>query len=234
MPTQTEHYGLAAGVVTDDFIQPDHQNRVAETLDQVVGNIVKQILAAGVYNGWLIQEDKTVTAGWGILSGCWCATVTNQDITSLQNGAVNYIFAQTNQQSAPQGSVDFVAQLSPNGPPGSVCLGSIELDAQGDVVSIDNEEGATRGCFPLTTNTFSGSGTIEAVPGGGEVSFVVNHAEAGSFAIPGAIDFAVTGEAFTVTLRQTYQADRFEVVAVNENSYPQDLCYTWQRQGIVQ
>ena len=234
MPTQTENYGLAAGVVTDDFIQPGHHNRVAETLDQVVGNIVQQILAAGIYNGWLIQEDKTVAVGWGIVSGCWCAPATDQQITSLQNGAVTYIFAQTDQQSAPQGSVDFVAQLSPGGPAGTVCLGSIELDAQGDVVSIDNEEGATRGCFPLKTNTFSGNGTIEAVPGGGEVRFIINHAEAGSFAIPGAIDFEVTGEAFSVTLQQTYHPDRFEVVAVNETSYPQDLSYTWQRQGIIQ
>ncbi len=231
MPTQTENYGLAVGVVTDDFIQPDHHNRLALTLDQVVGNVVKQILAAGIYDGWLIQEDKTVSSGGGIVSGCWCVTVSDQQITGLQNGAVNYILAQVNQQSAPQGSVDFVAQLSPEGD--GVCLGSIELDAQGDVIAIDNETGATRGCFPLKTDTFAGSGTIQAVPGGSEVSFVVSHTEAGSFAIPGAIDFEVTGEAFSITLRQTHQSDCFEVVAVNEGSYPQDLCYTWQRQGIV-
>lgn len=234
MPTQTENYGLASGVVTDDFIQPDHQNRVAETLDQVVGNIVKQILAAGVYSGWLITGDKTVTAGWGIVSGCWCATASAQAIAGLQNGAINYVFAQSNDQSAPQGSVDFVAQSSPDGPAGSVYLGSIELDGQGEVVAIDNEEGASRGCFPLKTDTLAGSGVIEAVPGGAKVSFVVNHSEAGSFAIPGAINFQISGEAFSITLRETYQPDRFQVVAVNETSYPQDLCYTWQRRGIVQ
>lgn len=234
MPTQTENYSLATGVVTDDFIQPDHQNRVAETLDQVVGNIVKQILAAGVYNGWLIQEDKTVTPGLGLVSGCWCATHSDQPIAGLQSGATNYVFAQTNTESAPQGSVDFVAQLASGGPPGTVCLGSIELDAEGAVVAIDNEQGANRGCFPLKTNTFAGSGMIEAVPGGGEVSFAVDHSPAGSFAIPGAINFQVGGDAFAVTLRKTYLPDGFEVVAVNETSYPQDFEYSWQRQGIVQ
>ncbi len=234
MPTQTENYGLAAGVVTDDFIQPGHQNRVAETLDRVVGNIVKQILAAGVYSGWLITSDKTVASGGGIVGGCWCATATAQDITGLQSGVINYVFAQSNDQSPPQGTVDFVAQLTPGGPAGSVCLGSIELNAQGEVVAVDNEGGANRGCFPLKTDTFAGSGIIEAVPGGTEVSFIVNHSEAGSFAIPGAIIFEADSEAFSVTLYQTYQPDRFQVVAVNETSYSHDLCYTWQRRGIIQ
>ena len=234
MPIQTDNYGLAAGVVTDDFIQPDHQNRVAETLDRVVGNIVKQILAAGVYNGWLMQDDKTVAPGYGLVSGCWCATVSDQAIADLQNGATNYVFTQVNSQSAPQGSVDFIAQLTPGGSPGTVCLGSIELDAGGNVVAVDNEQGASRGCFPLKTDTFAGNGTIESVPGGGEVSFVVDHSALGSFAIPGAINFEAGGPAFTVALEQIYHPDRFMVMAVNETSYPQDFAYSWQRLGIVQ
>ena len=234
MPIETDNYGLAAGVVTDDFIQPDHQNRVAETLDQVVGSIVKQILAAGVYNGWLIQDDKTVTPGYGLVSGCWCATVSDQPIADLQNGATNYVFAQVNSQSPPQGGLDFVAQLTPEAPAGSVCLGSIELDAGSNVVAVDNEQGANRGCFPLKTDTFTGGGIIEAVPGAGQVSFSVDHSDLGEFAIPGAIHLQISGEAFTVALQQTYRPDGFEVVATNETSYPQDLEYSWQRQGIRQ
>ncbi len=234
MATQTEHYGLAADVVTDDFVQPDHQNRLAETLDRVVGNVVKQLLSAGVYSGWLIQEDKTVAAGQGLVQGCWCGTATSQEITGLQNDSVNYVFAVATSQSAPDGAIDFSAQLTAEGPSGSVYLGSVELDAEGDVVAIDNTADADRGCFPLKTNTVSGSGETEAVPGGAQVSFAVDHAELASFLVPGAIEFAVEGDDFEIELRKTYQKAQFEVVATNQSSYPRDLSYSWQRWGIVE
>ncbi len=234
MPTQTEHYELAAGVVTDDFVQPDHQNRVAETLDRVVGNVVKQLLSAGVYSGWLIQEDKTVAAGAGLVQGCWCGTATSQEITGLQNSAVNYVFAVATSQSAPDGTVDFSAQLTAEGPSGSIYLGSLELDAEGDVLAVDNATDTDRGCFPLKTDTVSGSGEVEAVPGGAQVSFVVDHTEGASFLVPGAIEFEVEGDDFEVELRKTYQKAQFEVMATNQSSYPRDLSYSWQRWGIIE
>ena len=233
MATQTEHYGLAAGVVSDDFVQPDHQNRVAETLDRVVGNIVKQLISAGVYSGWLIQEDKTVSAGEGLVQGCWCGTSSDQAITGLQDDAVNYVFAVANDQSPDKGAVDFSAQLTAEGPSGAVYLGSIELDSGSEVVAIDNAA-VDRGCFPLLSETVSGSGQIEAVPGGGQVSFEIDHGEAASFLIPGAIEFEATGDDFEIELSKTYQKAQFEVVATNSSSYPRDLVYTWQRWGIAE
>lgn len=234
MPTQTEHYGLAAGVVTDDFVQPDHQNRVAETLDRVVGNVVKQLLSAGVYSGWLVQEDKTIAAGEGLVQGCWCSTATSQQITGLQDGAVNYVFAVANSQSAPDGAVDFAAQLLAEGPAGSVYLGSIELDGAGQVVAIDNSTTTDRGCFPLKTDTISGSGVVTDIPGGAQVSFVVDHEEIASFLVPGAIEFEVESDDFEVEPRKTYQKAQFEVVATNLSSYPGELSYSWQRWGIIE
>jgi len=231
MATQTEHYGLAAGVVSDDFVQPDHQNRVAETLDRVVGNVVKQLISAGVYSGWLIQEDKTVSAGQGLVQGCWCGTSSDQAITGLQDDAVNYVFAVANDQSSDKGAVDFSAQLTAEGPSGAVYLGTMELDSGGEVVGIDNTA-ADRGCFPLLTATVSGSGEIAEVPGGGQVSFEIDHGEAASFLIPGAIEFEVAGDDFQIELSNTYQ--KFEVVATNSSSYPRDLVYTWQRWGIAE
>jgi len=233
MATQTEHYGLAAGVVSDDFVQPDHQNRVAETLDRVVGNVVKQLISAGVYSGWLIQQNKTVSAGTGLVQGCWCATYTDQAITGLQNDAVNYVFAVANDQSPDKGAVDFSAQLTAEGPSGAVYLGIIELDSGGEVVEIDNTA-AARGCFPLLTATVSGSGEIAEVPGGGQVSFEIDHGEAVSFLIPGAIEFETAGDDFEIQLSKTYQKAQFEVVATNSSSYPRDLIYTWQRWGIAE
>jgi len=233
MATQTEHYGLAAGVVSDDFVQPDHQNRVAETLDRVVGNVVKQLISAGVYSGWLIQEDKTVSAGAGLVQGCWCDTSSDQAITGLQDDAVNYVFAVANGQSPDKGAVDFAAQLTAEGPSGAVYLGTMELDSGGEVVEIDNT-GADRGCFALLSETVSGSGEIEAVPGGGQVSFEIDHGEAASFLIPGAIEFEAAGDDFEIELSKTYQKAQFEVVATNGSSYPRDLVYTWQRWGIAE
>jgi len=234
MATQTEHYGLAAGVVSDDFVQPDHQNKVAETLDRVVGNVVKQLISAGVYNGWLIQEDKTVSAGEGLVQGCWCGTSSDQAITGLQNDAVNYVFAVANDQSPDKGAVGFSAQLTAEGPNGAVCLGTIELDSGGGVVEIDNTTAADRSCFPLLTATVSGSGEIAEVPGGGQASFEIDHEEAVSFLIPGAIEFKVVGDDFEIKLSKTYQKAQFEVVATNSSSYPRDLVYTWQRWGIAE
>ena len=233
MGTQTEHYGLAAGVVSDDFVQPDHQNRVAETLDRVVGNVVKQLISAGVYSGWLIQENKTVSAGAGLLQGCWCGTSSNQAITGLQDDAVNYIFAVANDQSPDKGAVDFSAQLTAEGPTGAVYLGTIELDSGGEVVEIDSSV-AERGCFPLLTETVSGNGEIEEVPGGGQVSFEIDHGEAASFLVPGAIEFEAAGDDFEIELHNTHQKAQFEVVATNSSSYPRDLVYTWQRWGIAE
>jgi hypothetical protein len=234
MPDLTPNYNLATGVVTDDFVQPEHNNRMADTLDRVLGSFLRQIITAGAHEGWEITGDKQVSPGEGLLSACWCKTATAQDIEGLTNGEVNYVFAETDGTSAPDGTVRIYAQLSPEAPGGSIYLGTLELDAEGAVVALDNEaEGVDRSCHPLLWAALAGGGTVEQVPPGGEVSFWVDHAEQGSFRLPGAIAFEVEGEEFSWGLDQTHDAERFRVAAVNEGSYPADLEYTWQREGLL-
>ncbi len=234
MPNLTPNYKLTTNVVTDDFVQPEHNNRVADTLDRVLGSFLRQIISAGVYQGWEITGAKQVSPGEGLVSACWCKTAAAQDIEDLTNGTVNYVFAEANDTSAPDGTVRTYAQLSPSGPSGSVFLGTVELDGDGEVVAIDNQaEGVDRDCHPLQWGAFGGSGTVEAVPPGGEVSFYVEHSEQGSFRIPGAISFQVEGEQFSWGIDQAHDAERFRVTAVNEGSYTEDLEYSWQREGLV-
>ena len=45
MATTTPNYQLATGVVTDDFVQPDHQNRVADTVDRALGRFLRRMTA---------------------------------------------------------------------------------------------------------------------------------------------------------------------------------------------
>jgi len=175
-----------------------------------------------------------VSAGQGLVQGCWCTTSSDQAITGLQDDNVNYVFAVANDQSPDKGTVDFSAQLSATGPSGAVYLGSVELDSDGAVVEIDNTSSADRGCFPLLTRTVGGNGQIEAVPGGGQIHFEIDHGEAANFLVPGAIEFEAVGDNFEIELHKTYQKAQFEVVATNSSSYPRDLIYTWQRWGIAE
>lgn len=234
MPNLTPNYKLTTDVVTDDFVQPEHNNRAADTLDRVLGWFLRQIIRAGVYEGWEITEAKQVSPGEGLVWACWCKTVSGQDVEDLTNGAVNYVFVEANDTSAPDGTVRTYAQLSPSGPSGSVFLGTVELDGDGEVVAIDNEaEGVDRDCHPLRWGAFAGSGSVEAVPPGAEVSFYVDHGEQGSFRAPGAISFQVEGGEFSWSIDQAHDAERFRVTAVNEGSYVEDLEYSWQREGLV-
>jgi len=233
MPNLTPNYKLSTDVVTDDFVQPEHNNRLADTLDRVLGSFLRRIITAGVHEGWEVTEAKQVSAGEGLVSACWCKTSAAQEIDSLTDGSVNYVFIETDDDSAPEGTVRVYAQVSPSAPDGSLFLGTIELDAEGNVLEINNQaEGVDRDCHPLVWAAFAGSGIVEAVPAGGEVSFYVDHSAQGQFRLPGALSFEVQGEAFTWSIDQTHEAGRFRVTAVNESSNPEDLEYSWTREGL--
>ena len=47
MASTTTNYGLATDVVVDDFVEPAHQNRVADTLDRALGEFLAQMMPAG-------------------------------------------------------------------------------------------------------------------------------------------------------------------------------------------
>ena len=51
---------------------------------------------------------------------------------------MNHVFVQATADGGPDGTISVFAQLSGTGPSDSVYLGTIELDAGGDVVAIDN------------------------------------------------------------------------------------------------
>lgn len=230
MPTQSENYQLSVGMVTDDFIEPQHVDRLAATVDKVLGSVVKRLLQAGVYSGWLLQNDKTVSAGSGLVNGCWGETALDQAITGLTNNTVNYVFAVATSQSAPAGEVEFAAQTAPQGPTGALFLGTIELDDQGAVVAIDNQaDDVARGCFPLLTDTLNGSGLEQAVEPEEEVELEIEH---DALAIPGAIDFQIISEHFSFVLEETWRSDGFVARCTNEDSSAHDLEYSWERQGI--
>ena len=70
MGSTTPNYGLATGVQTDELVEPWHHNRVADTLDRALGEMVRRLLPEGVHAGWLIGEEKSVTAGSGLIRAC--------------------------------------------------------------------------------------------------------------------------------------------------------------------
>ncbi len=226
------NYGLATGVLADDLIEPQHHNRVADTVDRVLGWFLKRMMAAGVYEGWSLALDGTVTAGEGLVGACWCATTGAQSVADLTPGAVNYVFAGTDSDSAPKGTVRFFAALSPTRPAGSLLLGTMTLDGSGAVTAVDDWAGGVdRDCRRLHIGRASGSGLSEAVPPGGSVTVPISHDTV--FVVPGAIEVEVAAPDFVVEVWETYRADGFVVVATNQAQTAQDFEYSWTRSGFV-
>jgi hypothetical protein len=194
----TGNYGFNVGMTTDDFVTPEHVDRPARTVDRVLGALARRLLSAGVYAGWAIGEDQTVSAGSGLVAGAWGETSAAQAISGLTNGAVNYVWAHATADTAPSGTVNFSAQLQPTTPPNAIRLGTLTLDAQGAVTNVDNA-GSDRGCFALLSDTLRGSGTVPAVGAGQSTTVEISHA---LLAIPGALS-CDAGEHFSVALEQT-------------------------------
>lgn len=226
------NYGLATGVVADDLIEPGHHNRLADTLDRVVGWFLKRMMASGVYEGWSLTLDGTVTAGEGLVDACWCATTAAQGVGGLAPGAVNYVFAGTDSESAPEGTVCFFAALSPTKPAGALLLGTMTLDGSGQVTAVDESaEGVDRDCRRLRIGSVAGSGAVEGVPVGQSVSVAVEHDA--RFVVPGAIEVAVAGSDFSYEVLETHRGDGFVLVGTNNGQAAQDFEYSWERSGFV-
>lgn len=232
MANETANYKLITDVVNDDFVQPEHNNRVANTLDRTLGIFLRRVITAGVFDGWEVTTAKQVDPGEGLIAACWCTTVAEQDVDDLTNGAVNYVFAEVTDTSGADGSVGFRAQTSGSGPSGSVLLGTIELDGGGAVVEVDNNAaGVQRQCYPIAWCALAGGGTVAGVPAGEQVVFTVSH---DALRVPGAITFDIAGSDFTWEIDRTYEAASFCVTAVNESVEAADLVYTWDRQGVAE
>ncbi len=231
---QTNIYGLPTGVVADDFIEPEHHNRIADSLDRILGNFLQQIMADGALSGWQISESKQVSAGQGLVAGCWCKTTAAQDITGLTDDLTNYIFATTTAQSPDEGSVAFIAQPAAGGPAGAIFLGTLTLDAGGAVTDFDNDAaGVDRNLRLLEIAAAEGEGCVEQVPSGATITVPVDHSEVAGFIVPGAIDLQIVGEHFDCEVKQAYAAGGFELAATNTSGYPQDFAYSWTRHGFL-
>ncbi len=232
MSDTTTHYGLPTGMVADDFIEPQHHNALADTLDRVLGSFLKQIMAEGALTGWEITADAKVGAGEGIISGCYCTTVEAADISGLTDDAVNYIYAATTGTSPQDGSVTFTAQTVHSTPPGAIYLGTVTLDAAGDVTDYDSEaEGVDRNLRLLEIAQTDGSGLVEDVPDGDTVTVTVDHSSDVLFVVPGAIDLQVAGDDFDYSVKEVYREDGFVIEATNTSGGVADFEYSWTRHG---
>jgi hypothetical protein len=236
----SENYGLAVGVVTDEIIEPDHHNRLAATVDRVVGKVIRKLLADGAHAGWELTLEGQVAAGEGLVAGCWCETSADQDATGLIADAVNFVFAHTTSVSAPDGAVAFMAQLSPEKPDGAVYLGSMTLDEAGEVTGVDNNApGVDRNCFRLEIGETSGSGVLEGFYGldeGAMAPIEVDHEEEFRWAEPPRFAEA-PGVIFLLDTSCT-DGTRFRVMALRTDEVgggwtggTADLEYSWTRTG---
>lgn len=235
MASTTPIYGLVTGVVGGDLIEPDHHNRVADSLDRVLGGVLSGLLNAGACKGWEIRSDGTVSPGCGLVAACWCQTEQAQAISSLSAGATNYVFACTTVQSAPAGEVAFVGQASPEGPSGAVYLGTIEVDTGGMVTQVNNHApGVQRQCHPLRWGVVSGSGVAEAVAPGDSVRLVVDHSAEADFRLPGALWVGALSEGFVATVEEHYRGGSFVVQLSNQGMEQADCPYEWRREGLLQ
>lgn len=233
MAATTEHYGLAVGVVTDDVIEPEHHNRMAATVDQVLGTTMKRLMAAGAFSGWSLELDGTVSAGEGLIAGCWCQTTTGSQISNLTSGAINYVFGRTDAESAPAGTVVFTAQLSPEKPAGAVYLGTMELDAAGLVTAAaGTAPGVDRNCRRLEIRRIEGSGLVADVPADGEFSVEITHSP--TLIVPGMIGMLETTEGFEWELQETWRGDGFRLKAHNAGAETVDFAYSWVRCGFAE
>jgi hypothetical protein len=226
----TQHYGFATDVAVDDFVQPEHNNCIADTVDRVLGAVLRKIIRPGVLEGWSVLADKTVGSGQGLVAACWCETTQAQAINGLTHGAVNHVFLEADADGPTDGTVTVFAQLSSSGPSGAIYLGTIELDGAGVVVAIDNfADGVDRQCHPLAWRNLSGSGTIAAVPAGGEASAHVTH---DALRVPGAISLSSNSPDFTWEISETWRGDRFLLTVSNSGASAADFDYTWTREGV--
>jgi hypothetical protein len=226
----SENYGLAVGVATDDFIEPEHHNRVAATLDRVVGNVWKKMMAQGAYSGWGLTLAGTVTAGEGHVGGCWCQSVAEQAIAGLTAGSTNYVFGRATAEGPTAGTVDFFAHVSATKPAGAILLGTVEVDGAGVVTAANGDvAGVDRNCVRLEIGKLSGSGLVTDVAPGAEVTAQVGH---GEMLVPGAIEFSGSA-GFGWELKETYRGDGFAVTTRNDGAVVANFSYSWVRRGLV-
>lgn len=234
MASTTPVYSLVTGVVSGDLIEPDHHNRVADSLDCILGGILSGLLSSGAASGWEITNDKTVGPGCGLVDACWCSTNEAQAVSGLSHGAVSHVFACATDGSAPRGEVSFVGQTSLPGPGRSIYLGTITLDAEGAVAGVSNDAaGAQRQCHPFRWRAVAGAGVAQGVVPGDSVRVTIDHTEDADFRLPGALSVVTASGGFTATVWEHHRGGAFVLCITNDGGETGDCAYQWTREGIL-
>lgn len=232
MADSTTHYGLVTDVVTDDVIEPDHHNSLADTLDRILGNFLQKVMVNGAYSGWELTAEGTVAAGEGLVGGCWCTTETEQQIADLVFGTVNYVYGKATATSGRTGEIAFCASSSAGMLQGAVFLGYIELDTTGEVVAVHMSPVNTdRHCRRLAICPVEGEATALEVAAG--TSFKVPVFHDAFFVVPGCIELLDTTAGFDVQVMDTADGFGFVIAGENTGTETADFHCTWRRWGFV-
>jgi hypothetical protein len=190
-----------------------------------------------VYSGWLIQTGKTVTAGEGLVGGCWCETVVSTDISALlTNNQVNYVYAIADSTSPQDGTIDILVSLSSTAPSGGVRLGSITLNSSGVVTAVDNnDDNYRRDYLPqLRMNNLEGVYST-TILGGLYEDVEVDHSDERTFNIGLVPTFsAVTAGCRIELMLEDYSNSKFTVRIYNDagTAYNNAVSFTWNRWGM--
>lgn len=230
----TTNYGLADGKTTDDFLAASEWNQVPDTLDRILGALVRYFTMESVRTGWSIAAAKTVGAGAGWCGMAYCVTTEAQAITGLTNGALNYVFARADGTSPESGTVTFIASTSSTKTTGDLLLGTITLDGGGTVTAqSDSVDGDDRGFFGLKPREFTGSGSVASLAGSASVDVDIDHSSQGTMYVPGAIAVTITEENVTYACSKWYDDNGFTITFANGNAYAVSVTYSWTRKGLA-
>lgn len=256
--TETDRYGLPVYSV-EAFDSPGAQ-KITKTIDAALGGLLIGAPVTGVISGWSIGTDKTISAGAGIVGGCYCITVAATDISSLlSNNATNYVYAIADATSPDQSTVTFAKVASPAMvPPSAVQLGTITLNSGGTVTATsDNHEDFLRDYLPPVRKRLIPQQTVLdpdtsaeyiTVPVGESVVVDVDHSTIVTFSLPGKVYVTTDPHVNVTELADGLTGSAFRLLVTNNwtSEYGDDYVdyaygygdetqvqVLWQRDGLV-
>jgi hypothetical protein len=193
----------------------------------------------GLLSGWQLRSDSLVGVGTGIFpSGWYAATLSNQAIVGLVNGYTNYVYGTSIDATAPTMALLFTANISGVRASTDLFLGTLTLDADGNVTAINGIDPAlpyvvhpaANVVYPVSLSQVAGSGTETNILSQEVRAVHISHA---AFKLPGAINIAVSAE-FTYAVTAAENGAGFILLLSRSVSYSPSSCsYSWSRWGIA-
>lgn len=196
MPTRLNDRGanLAHEWTHDDNLDEDDLSNLMEGVDRQVYGALKYVGGDGVIEGGEITTDKQVGPTKAIVDGWVGITLGNTAISGLQNNKENSVWAVRVDvpETGPSafdpaypttfnsGALRFLAQDAQ--PPHSILLGTITLDASGNVTAVDNDVLNRPTILGSAVKTWIGSVTVTGLAEGQEVYVEVDHSADITFA----------------------------------------------------